>query len=322
MSLDTALPVQTHQISGTGPYGTQWPYRAGCLGVEILRADGTRYPPDASAYGIVPEEADVSGSVWLTEDLATAEEGATLILTRWTPGEQGWQAGPALREKALEAQLDQMVMTDQELQHLLARSLRVDQAIPPITPKADAVLLWDGEKFVSGPSVADVTGAAGAASRAEAAAAALEGVIFRVPVILYTTAGVQIYDIGYDPGLDHGDVTLNGQALTHGIDYTLAGGLLTLVAPVEQGGDLLSFKGSPSIPYDPNLNRGEFFPSWLALVEHIAANGAQPRTSRALLAERLFKPDALASVTASKPRRSRGVRRSTRHRAPTDADSP
>lgn len=122
-----------------------------------------------------------------------------------------------------------------------------------------------------------------AADRAEAAAAALEGVAFASAVTIELVAGQTDYPLAYDPGLDEMLVDFNGLTLKFAADYSvvyiLAEPHIRLVeTPVYSHSagfpQLLTYRSAAAVPYDPNLNRGEFFPSFAALVTHIAGNGA------------------------------------------------
>ena len=112
-----------------------------------------------------------SGNLYLTGPIATLHAGSRLVIERVTPDEQGWVGIQGERERGLEVQLDRSTMAAQELRASVAGALRVTGlAIPAIVPVEGATVLWQGGKFVAGPTASAIAGAQVNAEQSQAAA--------------------------------------------------------------------------------------------------------------------------------------------------------
>lgn len=166
MTLEAETTLQSYIVAGTGPYAVTWPWKAGSLRVAVGSA-GAVTELDAGTWTVDPAEG-ASGNVWLTPAAAAAHLGRALFITRDTPAEQGWQGIMGERERGLEAQLDRMVMKDQELSQGVASSLRIEGQTPkPSYLPNPGTLMWDGEGLQIGPSADQIAGAQAAAEIAQ-----------------------------------------------------------------------------------------------------------------------------------------------------------
>jgi hypothetical protein len=100
------------------------------------------------------------------------------------------------------------------------------------------------------------------------------------PIIFDIVSGQSEYDMGFDPGTSRCLVVIGISTLIHGIHYRFKPDnphVLQLLVPNLYAVDAKAMiVPGLDLTYDPNLNRGEFFASWLLLAEHIAAHGARP----------------------------------------------
>ncbi|ULB08753.1 hypothetical protein ORIO_02225 [Cereibacter azotoformans] len=175
MTIDTATPSATYTISGIGPYGIDWPYTAGSVQVGIGIA-GLVQPLDPSYWSLTPSSTTTSGNLYLTEAAATTYAGMKLVIERETLSEQGWAGVLGEREKGLEAQLDTIIMAQQEMRDQLARSLRLPGAIKPFLAAAGCALIFDATgQPIAGPTIDEISNAQGYAIAAYTSAAAVAG---------------------------------------------------------------------------------------------------------------------------------------------------
>ena len=168
--IDAFDPPQPYVISGTGPYLIPFPYATGAVQAWVLTPGGDQIALDPGAdFGAVPAETDTTGDLHLTMEAASLHAGAQLYITRATVLEQGWQ-GQGAREVGLQRQLDLMTMAGQEAGRAAAGAVRTLAPIPPFIPAGtDTVLLWDGQRVISGPEAAQIAAAEAFAQAAEAA---------------------------------------------------------------------------------------------------------------------------------------------------------
>ncbi len=169
MTVEAANPITTYTVSGTGPYAIPWPYIAGAIRVAVA-TNGIYDDLAASDVTILPSSGP-TGNVTLSAAAAATHAGKPMLVLRDTPIEQGWEAQVGAREAGLEAQLDEMTQGLQELSRDMASTLRVAGGAQPIIAMPENhVPIWDGEKFVPGPTAAEITDAQQNAQTASAAA--------------------------------------------------------------------------------------------------------------------------------------------------------
>lgn len=160
-------------------YDIPWPYMEGGV-IAVVVNDGERIVLGPADYVVDPITSASDGTLTLTPAAAALHEGGSLIISRQTPIEQGWQGILGYRERGLERQLDATVMRVQELTAEMQTTVRADVPLRPGTPQPGRVLMWasDGQGIDLGPDAADIAGAqtngaiATAAAQAAAASAA------------------------------------------------------------------------------------------------------------------------------------------------------
>lgn len=153
-------------------YDIPWPYIEGGV-IAVVIHDGERVVLEPADYVVDPITSDADGTLTLTPEVAAIYEGGSLIISRQTPLEQGWQGILGYRERGLERQLDATVMRVQELGASLQGAVRIEGTLDPTVPATDAVLMWDSNgNVVPGPSAQDIADAQGNAAIAAAAATA------------------------------------------------------------------------------------------------------------------------------------------------------
>lgn len=142
MTIDVTTPTASYIIAGTGPYAMAWPYLADGFAAMVILAGvrTTLSPADISA---VPASSVTTGNLYLTAGAAAIYAGGTLVITRATPPQQGWQGLLGEREAGLEAQLDQLAMTQQEQMTASASALRLDVPVPPLAGVPGAFVSFD-----------------------------------------------------------------------------------------------------------------------------------------------------------------------------------
>ncbi|HMO09126.1 MAG TPA: hypothetical protein PKD10_15975, partial [Paracoccaceae bacterium] len=181
MTVDAFTPAGPQLIDGTGPYDVPHPYDAGSLRLSVLSGTGIT-ELDPADWSVAPGVSQDAGTVTLSAPAAALHAGATLLIDRETPEEQGWAGVGGGRERGLEAQLDRVTMRVQELSIGVSRSLRLTTAVAPVAPVAlvpGRAVLWTGTGFAAGPDAADIANAQ--ANAAAAAASALEAALYDDP---------------------------------------------------------------------------------------------------------------------------------------------
>lgn len=170
MTTEPFVPAPIFTVSGVGPYAIASPYGSGEIQAAAI-LDGVRTELVAGTdYSVSPDSSETSGNLLLTAPAAATYAGASLVIGRYTPAEQGFLATAGSHERGLEAQLDRIVRATQELQWGLAASLRMDTALSPIVPSEGAALIFEDGQVVAGPTAAQIASAADYAAQAEAAA--------------------------------------------------------------------------------------------------------------------------------------------------------
>ena len=132
-------------IQTQGPYTIPHPYASGAIRAIVLSEDGLRTELLPTDYTITPEASADTGSLTLTPAAFAIHEGRSLIIDRVTPEEQGWVGRLGQRERGLEAQLDLMVMAQQENRGGLNSALRLDYAVDPLPRVPNTLVGLDGQ---------------------------------------------------------------------------------------------------------------------------------------------------------------------------------
>lgn len=132
-------------IQTQGPYTIPHPYASGAIRAIVLSEDGLRTELLPTDYTITPEASADTGTLTLTPAAFAIHEGRSLIIDRVTPEEQGWIGRLGQRERGLEAQLDLMVMAQQENRGGLNSALRLDYAVDPLPRVPNALVGLDGQ---------------------------------------------------------------------------------------------------------------------------------------------------------------------------------
>lgn len=173
MTVDTATPLATYSVAGTGPYPIDWPYTAGSINVLVPAGDQMQALA-SSAWSVTPEESAGKGNLYLTPAAAAACAGLAMTIVRETADEQGWKGVLGEREAGLEAQLDQLTMAVQDLRRALAGAIRLVGAIAPVVIPAGSTLIRTEDGFGAGPTTEEISGAEASATAAAAHRAAAE----------------------------------------------------------------------------------------------------------------------------------------------------
>lgn len=168
----TSTPPQV--INGIGPYPVLHPYGENALVVAVLdEVNGVRTELQQPEYSPDPTSSATEGQILLSPGAASAYNGMTLEITRFTNVEQGFQ-GRTSTEKSFETALDLLAQAAQDIGRATRFSLRTSgtllQALPPNL--VDATLYFDDEgRPTKGPSAAQIAQAAENATMAMTAAA-------------------------------------------------------------------------------------------------------------------------------------------------------
>lgn len=178
MSVEAWTRTPEYTVGGIGPYTITHPYTVGAIRVSVMTPTGL-LALNPSEFSITPEASKTEGQVFLTPTTAATHAARSLIIDRITPDEQGWLAVQGEREAGLAAQLDRMVQVNQELRAEGGGALRIREPLAPFDWADNTVPLRSGSRVISGPTAAEITGAAAAAATAttkamEAAASAAE----------------------------------------------------------------------------------------------------------------------------------------------------
>ncbi len=177
MTIEILEPAPVYQVQNTGPYAVPHPYEAGALRAALI-IDGQVTDLAPADFVVAPVRSTEGGTIMLTPAVVAENPGASWMITRDTPEEQGWEGVHGEREKGLEAQLDRIVMILQELGELGSHSLRATTALNPFVVREGRTLIFENGQPVAGPSVSEIAGAQGFAERAEAAMSILEDAAF------------------------------------------------------------------------------------------------------------------------------------------------
>jgi len=134
-------PSPTYTIAGTGPYSITHPYSdgdeilvevwAGAVKTDLVKDVDYTVSPDAGG-------STTTGDITLSAGAATTHAGSTLVPRRKTVTAQGWLGLTGPREKGLEAQLDRNVMSSQDTQEGMDRSIKVVSGAISALPGVDA----------------------------------------------------------------------------------------------------------------------------------------------------------------------------------------
>lgn len=126
----------------------------------------------------------------------------------------------------------------------------MESGIPALMqPWVDQAQAWAESSTPPNPGIPDSKSAKSWAGIAESAAAALSSVVFRDPITIITSAGQKTYALKFDPKGDKMTVTLNGQVLEYGNDYTLNGATITLATDGDLEGSRLVYIAGVATPY-------------------------------------------------------------------------
>ena len=276
MTVDVALPVQTHTIAGIGPYGTGWPYVEASLLVGIAADDGSIDFLTAPDFSVTPASSATAGDVFLAPAVAAANAGRPLYIERATNEEQGWVGNLSAREKGLETQLDLIVMAAQERRGAVDRSLRATVPLAPFEPgDTGSTLIRTAGGYGPGPTADQIAGAQMAATTATAAATRAEAAAATLPLHVATFADLS----GILPdALAVGDrvsvLSLGGamyQRVSSGghLDYSGTGGVRLNAVP--QNGTLTLRQFGPAA--DGATDDGGVIATWLQACVDMDAKG-------------------------------------------------
>lgn len=157
MTIEPINPVAIYTIATTGPYalrdnaGNPWPYGAGAVVATVIGAGAITHLSPESDFSVTPASG-LNGNLNLSAGALAAHMGKQLVITRSTVLEQGWQATQGAREAGLAAQLDRIVMVQQEQGEQVRRSLRMAaQIIDPTVLTPGRLVLFGENGFQDGP---------------------------------------------------------------------------------------------------------------------------------------------------------------------------
>lgn len=198
-------------------YDIPWPYMEGGV-IAVVVNDGERIVLDPADYVVDPITSASDGTLTLTPAVAALHEGGSLIISRQTPIEQGWQGILGYRERGLERQLDATVMRVQELTAEMQTTVRADVPLRPGTPQPGRVLMWasDGASVEAGPTLDAIEGAQGYAEQAMQAAASAS---MFAPVYFETVTDMLASTRDYPPGAL---LTTRAEAMTYRVAAEMA----------------------------------------------------------------------------------------------------
>jgi len=173
MTIEPDIPDGDYTVMGTGPYAIGWPYSTGAVRAAVILAGVRTDLVAGTDFSVAPTESTTTGNLTLSVGAAAAYAGGQIFLTRDTVAQQGWLGVLGDREKGMEAQLDILTMKVQELEQILANTLRLDTAAATFVPKPDAAVIFDDQlQPMAGPTAAAIAGAQGNAAAAAASAGA------------------------------------------------------------------------------------------------------------------------------------------------------
>jgi len=143
MTVELYTPPAPFTIQGTGPYAITAPYaQASDLILRVETSAATVVTLDPAEWSITPASAldGSGGDITLSGAVATTYAGRRLFIERDTGVQQGWAGIQGAREKALETQLDVVVLAVQDLQVARDRALRGLTAIEPLPALVPALI--------------------------------------------------------------------------------------------------------------------------------------------------------------------------------------
>ena len=183
MTIEAFTPAALALIQTQGPFAIPHPYADGAIVAVVLSDAGVRTVLSPSDYTLTPEASTDTGDLMLTPEAFAAHAGKQLAITRATPQEQGWEGRLGEREKGLERQLDLMTMAIQDQGGALARTIRLDYAVPVLAGAPNTLIGLDDAGFpVAVPRITDATAAA-FVSRAAAQAATVPVAVALIEVL-------------------------------------------------------------------------------------------------------------------------------------------
>lgn len=164
----TIAPVYT--VAGTGPYAIPHPYAAGAIQAFVTVA-GARVLLSSVNYTLTPTAAAATGNLFLTPAAAATHAGRPLTIDRRTPDEQGWVGLQGEREKGLEAQLDRLTQSIQEVRRDAGGAVRIRGELRSFDWVIGTMPIRTADGVISGPTADQIAGAQQAAQDAAASAA-------------------------------------------------------------------------------------------------------------------------------------------------------
>jgi hypothetical protein len=171
MTTEPFTPTPDYTVAGFGPYAVTHPYAQGAVEAFVI-VDGARLQLTLAEYSLSPVESITTGNLFLTPATATTHAGRALIIERRTSDEQGWLGVQGEREAGLEAQLDRIVQSVQEIRQAVAGALRIRETVAPFDWADGTVPIRQGSRVVSGPTSTEISAAQARATEAAASAAA------------------------------------------------------------------------------------------------------------------------------------------------------
>ncbi|QPM89161.1 hypothetical protein [Pseudooceanicola algae] len=169
MSIDEFSPAPVQVVDGIGPYGIPHAYAGAAELAVTLSLAGERTVLTVLQYSCDPVTSDTAGSLYLEAQVASDFAWASMIVERATRMEQGYD-GAASREKAVQVQLDRIVMAQQDTQRLAKNALRLAPEEPEVrvfdktvAERSGRTLAWaeDGMGLEPGPKSSEIAKAQG-----------------------------------------------------------------------------------------------------------------------------------------------------------------
>lgn len=116
------------------------------VAIIVLTDDDQRIVLDpATDFTVTPDGPANSGTVALTSAIVNLYQGETMLITRDTRTEQGFEGVGGAREKGLERELDRLARSVQDRRYELRSSLRADRELDPFVPVPGRLLGFDGD---------------------------------------------------------------------------------------------------------------------------------------------------------------------------------
>lgn len=222
-------------ISGRGPYPMPWPYGPGDVVAGVRLTDGALAQLAPADFAITPGEAEVTGSLTLSDTIATIYRGSVLEISRDTRAEQGWKGLASHRERGLEAQLDLMTRAIQDLRGLYGRTVRADRDLPVLTPRPNTVIGFDpaGNLTLTGTLGGDV------------------GTL--VPFLIEAVEGQTVVSVPTYPTDQHAIVVIKNGAIQTAREFSETGTTSITLARPAQAGDIIHgwVRDRTAVPVSP-----------------------------------------------------------------------